>query len=153
MNAALAVHKNYAYVGSRTDGDNNNANHAGVMVVDVADPTKPFIANEMGPPYEGNSNESSRELRVWRSQEVLIVLHTNCGGTTAHLCYAAQPLELPLLRHHGAENAKTPKLLLPEHAWTRTSSSSGRTRTTRSARCCSPPARASGCRSMTSRPC
>ena len=86
MNAAIAVHKNYVYVGSRTDGDNNNANHAGVMIVDVKDPAHPFIAHEMGPPFEGNSRESSRELRVWRSKDVLIVLHTNCGGPTAHGC-------------------------------------------------------------------
>ena len=111
MNAALAVHKQYAYVGSRTDGKNNNANHAGVMVVDVADPKKPFIANEMGPPYEGNPNESSRELRVWRSQEVLIVLHTNCGGNTAHLCTQPSRSSFRFYDIRGAENAKNPKLL------------------------------------------
>ena len=35
MNAAIAVHKRYVYVGSRTDGKNNNANHAGIMIVDA----------------------------------------------------------------------------------------------------------------------
>lgn len=69
MNAAIAVHKRHVYIGSRTDGKNNNANHAGVLVVDAQDPADPRIVHEMGPPYEGNSNESSRELRVWRSQE------------------------------------------------------------------------------------
>jgi hypothetical protein len=38
MNAAIAVHKRYVYVGSRTDGKNNNANHAGVFIVDAQDP-------------------------------------------------------------------------------------------------------------------
>ena len=110
MNAALAVHKQYAYVGSRTDGKNGNANNAGVMVVDVKDPTKPFIAHQMGPPYEGNPGESSRELRVWRSQEVLIVLHTNCGGLTAHVCSIGNRSSFKYYDISG-ENAKTPKLL------------------------------------------
>ena len=53
MNAAIAVHKQFVYVGSRTDGKNNNANHAGVFIVDAKDPAHPFITKEMGPPYEG----------------------------------------------------------------------------------------------------
>src|SRR5918992_4456712 len=36
MNAALAVHGDYAYVGSRTDGKAENAQGAGVLVVDVS---------------------------------------------------------------------------------------------------------------------
>src|SRR4051812_39218260 len=75
MNAAIAVNGRYVYIGSRTDGKNNNANHAGVFIVDAIDPAHPKIVNEMGPPYEGLSNESSRELRVWRSHNVLIVIH------------------------------------------------------------------------------
>ena len=110
MNAALAVHKQYAYVGSRTDGKNGNANNAGVMVVDVQDPTKPFIAHQMGPPYEGNPQESSRELRVWRSQEVLIVLHTNCGGTPRTSARRGAARASSYYDISG-ENAKTPKLL------------------------------------------
>ncbi len=127
MNAALAVHKQYAYIGSRTDGKNGNANNAGVMVVDVSNPTSPFIAHQMGPPYEGNPGESSRELRVWRSQEVLIVLHTNCGGATAHVCSVAEPLELQATT---TSPARTPRRrsCCTRTPWTRTSSSSGRTR-------------------------
>ena len=53
MNAAIAVHKRYVYVGSRTDGKNNNANHAGVMVVDAQDPAHPFIAKRDGPAVRG----------------------------------------------------------------------------------------------------
>ena len=86
MNAGLAVHGDYAYVGSRTDGSFDNARHAGVMVVDISEPTAPELVREMRPPYEANVGESSRELRVWRSQDILIVLHTNCGGATAHGC-------------------------------------------------------------------
>jgi hypothetical protein len=87
MNAALAVNENYAYIGSRTDGnDAANSNNAGVMIVDISDPSSPELVNQMGPPNEGLVGESSRELRVWRSQDILIVLHTNCGGAGAHEC-------------------------------------------------------------------
>ena len=39
MNAALAVHGNYVYVGSRTDGGHPDMPHGGVMVVDVSNPS------------------------------------------------------------------------------------------------------------------
>ena len=88
MNAALAVNDDYAYVGSRTDGKPADANltHGGIAIVDISDPSNPSVVNEMGPPNEGNAGESSRELRVWRSQDILIVLHTNCGAGNAHIC-------------------------------------------------------------------
>ena len=50
MNAAIAVNGRYVYIGSRTDGKDNNANHAGVMVVDAIDPAHPQLIHEMGPP-------------------------------------------------------------------------------------------------------
>src|SRR3954469_1916396 len=53
MNAAIAVNGRYVYVGSRTDGKNNNANNAGVMIVDAVDPAHPKVVNQMGLPYEG----------------------------------------------------------------------------------------------------
>ena len=110
MNAAIAVHKRYVYVGSRTDGKNNNANHAGVFVVDAQDPAHPKIVNEMGPPYEGNPQESSRELRVWRSQNVLVVLHTNCGGNGAHQCQTPSRSAFRFYDISG-DNAANPQLL------------------------------------------
>jgi hypothetical protein len=36
MNAAIAVHGDYAHIGSRTDGSNDNEHHAGVVVVDIS---------------------------------------------------------------------------------------------------------------------
>jgi hypothetical protein len=110
MNAAIAVHKRYVYIGSRTDGKNNNANHAGVFVVDAQDPAHPRIVNEMGPPFEGNPQESSRELRVWRSQNVLVVLHTNCGGNGAHQCQTPSRSAFRFYDISG-ENAANPQLL------------------------------------------
>src|SRR3954468_11451102 len=114
MNAALAVGDGYAYVGSRTDGKNSNANHAGVLVVDVHDPTNPTIVHEIGPPWEGLPQESSRELRVWRSQHVLIVLHTNCGGNGAHQC--AQPSKSSIRYYDiSGANAAHPQLLYTQN--------------------------------------
>ena len=109
MNAALAVHGNYAYVGARTDAKANNANRMGVMVVDVADPSKPKIAKEMAAPLEGNQSESSRELRVWKSQDILMVLHTNCGEI--HACTPSSKNSFRFYDISGA-NAADPKLIL-----------------------------------------
>ncbi|MDQ4064512.1 MAG: hypothetical protein M3161_00510, partial [Actinomycetota bacterium] len=50
MNAALAIHGDYAYVGSRTDAKANNANNAGVLVVDISDPSAPEVVHQIGPP-------------------------------------------------------------------------------------------------------
>jgi hypothetical protein len=107
MNAALALHGDYAYVGSRTDGSHPNA---GVMIVDVSEPTTPRIVHEMQPPLEGNVSESSRELRVWHSQEILIVLHTNCGGPTAHGCVTPSINNFRFYDISGG-NAANPRLL------------------------------------------
>ena len=49
MNAAIAVHKRYVYVGSRTDGKNSNANHAGIMIVDAQNPARPEARRQDGP--------------------------------------------------------------------------------------------------------
>jgi hypothetical protein len=57
MNAAPAVKGDYAYVGSRTDGNHLNS---GVLVVDVSRPWSPQVVNEIGPPHEGNPGETSR---------------------------------------------------------------------------------------------
>ncbi len=116
MNAAIAVHKRYVYVGSRTDGKNNNANHAGVFIVDAQDPAHPFITKEMGPPYEGNARESSRELRVWRSQNVLDrPAHQLRRQRRAPVLRQPSRSGLALLRHLGRER-RQPGAALPEHA-------------------------------------
>lgn len=82
MNAGLAVHGRYAYVGSRTDGSHPRA---GVLVVDVGDPAAPRVVGEIGPPAAGNLGETSRELRVWPRQRLLIVLNFPCEEL-AHRC-------------------------------------------------------------------
>ena len=43
MNAAIAIHGDYAYIGSRTDGGHEDMPHGGVMVVDISDPSDPTL--------------------------------------------------------------------------------------------------------------
>src|SRR5215217_17324 len=84
MNAAIALNGDYAYVGSRTDGGHVGQPFGGIMVLDISRPSRPEL---LGDPFDAKPGESSRELRVWRSQDVLIVLNTNCGvGPTLHHC-------------------------------------------------------------------
>jgi hypothetical protein len=108
MNAALALYGQYAYVGSRTDGSHPNA---GVLVVDIANPAHPEVVYQIGPPIEGNPGETSRELRVWPDQEVLLVLNFSCEPTI-HGC-TARERALPSIKFFdisGASAAK-PKLI------------------------------------------
>ncbi|MBW3657753.1 MAG: hypothetical protein KY457_03880, partial [Actinobacteria bacterium] len=91
MNAALAVHGDHAYVGSRTDGKplDENATGAGVLVVDISDPSAPEVVNEIGPPHQGLQGQTSREMRVWPEQELLIV--QNLGSNCSFLIHACSP--------------------------------------------------------------
>lgn len=86
MNAALAVHNGYAYVGSRTDGLHPNA---GVAIVDVRDPKNPTMVGQIGPPNEGNPGETSREMRVWPQQDLLIIL--NLASNCSYIIHACSP--------------------------------------------------------------
>jgi len=60
MNAALAVYGDYAYVGNRSDA--SQSANAGVMVVDVSDPSSPKVVGQIGPPDEGLPGESGRRF-------------------------------------------------------------------------------------------
>ena len=108
MNAAIAVHGGYAYIGSRTDGGHAGQPQGGIMVVDVSRPSRPRL---LGPPLDAKAGESSRELRVWRSQDVLIVLNTNCGvGPDLHHCTQSSISNMRFYDIAG-RNAKRPRLL------------------------------------------
>src|ERR687897_405771 len=111
MNAAIAIHGDYAYIGSRTDFYDLAPAASGIMVVDISDPTNLEVVNVMGPPDTANTGESSRELRVWQSQDILIVLHTNCGGATAHGCSAPSQNNFKFFDISG-DNAADPELIL-----------------------------------------
>jgi hypothetical protein len=108
MNAAIAVHGDYAYVGSRTDGGHTGEPRGGLMVVDISDPADPELT---GPPLGPVEGESTRELRVWRSQEMLIVLNTNCGvGDQLHHCTVPSVSNIRFYDIGGAD-ATRPRLL------------------------------------------
>ncbi len=80
----------------------------GLMVVDISRPSDPRL---LGPPLDPKPGESTRELRVWGSQDVLIVLNTNCGvGDQLHHC--TQP-SISNIRFYdiGGRYAKRPHLL------------------------------------------
>jgi hypothetical protein len=109
MNAALAVHGDYAYIGSRTDGGHEGMPHGGIMVVDISRPSSPRLLTET--PIDANVGESSRELRVWKSQDILIVLNTNCGmGDQLHHCTAPSISNFRFYDISG-ENAADPQLI------------------------------------------
>ena len=108
MNAAIAVQDDYAYIGSRTDGGHEDMPQGGIMVVDISKPSRPRL---LGEPLDATPGESTRELRVWRSQDVLIVLNTNCGvGDALHHC--TQP-SISNFRFYdiSGRNAEEPELL------------------------------------------
>ncbi|MGH2844845.1 MAG: LVIVD repeat-containing protein, partial [Thermoleophilaceae bacterium] len=117
MNAALAVRGDYAYVGSRTDGTHLNA---GVLVVNVSDPSSPQVVGEIGPPFEGNVGETSRELRIWPEQELLMVLNHGCSALI-HRCAGGEVAVRSTIRFYdiSGANAASPKLVstfLPSHS-------------------------------------
>ena len=108
MNAAIAVNGDYAYVGSRTDGGHPGQPQGGLMVVDVSRPSRPRLA---AGPLDPRPGESTRELRTWRSQGMLIILNTNCGvGPTLHHCTAPSQSSMRFYDIRG-DNATQPKLL------------------------------------------
>jgi hypothetical protein len=108
MNAAAAIHGDYAYIGSRTDGGHEGMPHGGILVVDISKPQKPRV---VAGPLDARAGESSRELRVWRSQDILIVLNTNCGvGDQLHHCTLPSISNFRFYDISGA-NATSPELL------------------------------------------
>jgi hypothetical protein len=114
MNAAIAVKGNYAYIGSRTDGQPQHS-HSGILVVNIANPAKPKIVHEIGPPDAGLVGETSRELRIWPQQNLLMVLNFPCSELI-HACVASETA------HHrvtffdiSGKRAAKPKLVSTYH--------------------------------------
>jgi len=107
MNAAIAIQGRYVYVGSRTDAHPGTP-HGGLLVVDVKTPSHPKL---VAGPLDAKPGESTRELRVWRSQNILISLQTNCGvGPTLHQCTTASVSNIRFYDIAGA-NARRPLLI------------------------------------------
>jgi hypothetical protein len=111
LNSAIALHGDYAYVGSRSDGSHENA---GVLVVDISDPAQPRVVGEVGPPGAANPGVSSRELRVWPQGQVLISLNLQCHPVF-NLC-EGQPRERTSIRFFDlrGDRATSPRLLASE---------------------------------------
>ena len=111
MNAALAVHGDHAYVGNRADGTHPDS---GILVVDVADPRAPARSSTRSArPGAANPGESTRELRVWPDQDLLVVLSFECHEV-AHLCLGAEASDVqPTVRFFDirGERAAKPELV------------------------------------------
>ncbi len=110
MNAAPAFFDHFIYIGNRTDGSNScgdlNASgpvvpvlpptapdgtcphvHPGILVVDVADPSDPTVVGEFGTEFVSGANvgQTSRELRVWPEEKLLMVMYFRCSRVI-HAC-------------------------------------------------------------------
>ena len=107
MNAAPAIYGNYAYVGSRTDGRHTDA---GVLVIDISNPANPQVIYQIGPPDEGLVGQTSRELRVWPDQEVLLVMNFRCDAVLHDCGPGETPPNLNFYDISGA-NAAAPRLI------------------------------------------
>lgn len=109
MNAGPAIYGHYLYVGSRTDASPGHP-HPGVQVLDIGDPSAPRVVGHIGPPNEGNVGETSRELRVWPQQKMLIVMNFTCSPVI-HAC-ADVPVT-PTLKFYdlSGDNVTHPRLI------------------------------------------
>jgi len=79
MNAALAVYGRYIYVGNRTDGSPEHP-HPGILIVDASDASDPEVVGEIGPPHAGQIGITTRELRVWPREKLLMVMTFRCSS-------------------------------------------------------------------------
>jgi hypothetical protein len=110
MNAGLAVHDGYAYVGSRTDGQPQHVT-PGILVVDTSDPGEPKVVHEIGPPDAALVGETSRELRVWPQQDLLMVLNFGCSSAI-HACAGGETVGSRVTFFDiSGENAAEPELV------------------------------------------
>jgi hypothetical protein len=102
MNAAAAIFGNYLYVGNRSDGSNTCPDgstgcahsHPGILILNISDPAEPDIVGEIGPPFAGNVGITTRELRVWPQQKLLMVMTFRCSHVI-HACPAGNDTTFP----------------------------------------------------------
>src|SRR6266542_3601598 len=99
MNSQVTIYGHYAYIGNRTDGSstcgfgdprgyltqNCPHPHPGILIADIADPQRPTVVGEIGPPHAGQIGITTRELRVWPQQKLLIVMTFRCSSQI-HAC-------------------------------------------------------------------
>ncbi len=65
-----------------------------MLIEDVADPAHPHVVGEIGPPYEGLPGITSRELRVWPREKLLVVMNFRCSSVI-HTCIAGTEGQFP----------------------------------------------------------
>src|SRR5260221_1643895 len=125
MNAALTIFDHYVYIGNRTDGSSTcgvaapggpGANcphpHPGVSMGDGADPTNPTVVGEIGPPLEGNVGITSREMRVWPQQKLLMIMNFRCSSVI-HACPRGNDTRLPFdIKFYDLSDPVHPRFLL-----------------------------------------
>ena len=109
MNAAPAFFDHYVYIGNRTDGSPEHP-HPGVLVVDVANPSAPRVVGEIGPPHVANPGETSRELRVWPDQGLLLVMNFGCSSLI-HACAGGEAQDWNIKFFDVAANPVSPPLV------------------------------------------
>ena len=105
MNAAIAVYHNYVYVGNRTDATPPHRN-PGVLVVDTSRPRRPHVVAELPPEPIG---QTSRELRVWPQQKLLMVMLFRCSSAI-HACPAGAPAVFSI-KFYDLTNPRAPQLV------------------------------------------
>jgi hypothetical protein len=64
------------------------------VIVDVNDPSHPAVVGEIGPPFAGLPGITTRELRVWPEQKLLIVMTFRCSSFI-HACAAGNDTTIP----------------------------------------------------------
>jgi hypothetical protein len=79
MNAAPAMYGRYLYVGNRTDGSPSHP-HPGILIVDTVDPSNPTVVGEIGAPHASQIGITTRELRVWPKENLLVVMTFRCSS-------------------------------------------------------------------------
>src|SRR6266700_6439 len=102
MNAAAAIFGNYLYVGNRSDGSNTCPDgstgcthpHPGVLILNISHPAQPDIVGDIGPPFAGNVGITTREVRVWPQQKLLLVM-TFRRSHVIHDCPAGTDKQFP----------------------------------------------------------
>ena len=97
-NAAPALYDNgtdtYIYVGSRSDGTHL---HSGVEIVKATEPANPTTVGEIALPAKLTLGYTSRELRVWPQQKMLVVMYFGCSALI-HACASGSDTGLQPLR-------------------------------------------------------
>jgi LVIVD repeat-containing protein len=107
MNAALAIYDHFVYIGSRTDGSSICVGaaglpagsacahpHPGILIVDIKNPAKPGVVGEIGRPIAGRIGVTTRELRVWPEEKLLVVMSFRCSASI-HACAKGTDKQFP----------------------------------------------------------